>query len=83
VRNAILPIVTNIGLQLPALLGGAIVTETIFSWPGMGSFYVKAAGSGDYPVVMAYTALLAVAIILFNLLTDLSYAFVDPRIRYT
>jgi peptide/nickel transport system permease protein len=83
VRNAILPIVTNVGLQLPALLGGAIVTETIFSWPGMGSFYVKAAGQGDYPVVMAYTALLAVAIILFNLLTDLSYAFVDPRIRYT
>jgi peptide/nickel transport system permease protein len=83
VRNAILPIVTNIGLQLPALLGGAIVTETIFSWPGMGSFYVKAAGSGDYPVVMAYTALLALAILVFNLLTDLSYALVDPRIRYS
>ncbi len=83
VRNAILPIVTNVGLQLPALLGGAIVTEQIFSWPGMGSFYVGAAGRGDYPVVMAYTSLLAAATILFNLLTDLSYAFVDPRIRYT
>jgi len=83
VRNAILPIVTNIGLQLPVLLGGAIVTEQIFSWPGMGSFYVRAAGTGDYPVVMAYTSLLAAATIIANLLTDLSYAFVDPRIRYS
>jgi peptide/nickel transport system permease protein len=83
VRNAILPIVTNIGLQLPILLGGAIVTEQIFSWPGMGRFYVGAAATGDYPVVMAYTAMLAAATIIFNLLTDLSYAFVDPRIRYT
>ena len=83
IRNAILPVVTNIGLQLPALLGGAIVTEQIFSWPGMGSFYVHAAGGGDYPVVMAYTSLLAAATIIFNLITDLSYAFVDPRIRYT
>ncbi len=82
-RNAILPIITNIGLQLPILLGGAIVTEQIFSWPGMGSFYVQAAGAGDYPVVMAYTSLLAAATILANLLTDLSYAFVDPRIRYS
>jgi peptide/nickel transport system permease protein len=82
-RNAILPIITNIGLQLPILLGGAIVTEQIFSWPGMGSFYVQAAGAGDYPVVMAYTSLLAIATILANLLTDLSYAFVDPRIRYS
>jgi peptide/nickel transport system permease protein len=82
VRNAILPVVTNIGLQLPVLLAGAIVTEQIFSWPGMGSFFVKAAANGDYPVVMAYTSMLAAAIILANLLTDLSYAFVDPRIRY-
>ncbi len=83
VRNAILPIVTNIGLQLPALLAGAIVTEQIFSWPGMGSFYVNAAVRGDYPVVMAYTSMLAAATIIANLLTDLSYAFVDPRIRYS
>ncbi len=82
-RNAILPVITNIGLQLPILLGGAIVTEQIFSWPGMGSFYVQAASAGDYPVVMAYTSLLAAATILANLLTDLSYAFVDPRIRYS
>jgi peptide/nickel transport system permease protein len=82
-RNAILPVITNIGLQLPILLGGAIVTEQIFSWPGMGAFYVQAAGAGDYPVVMAYTSLLAAATILANLLTDLSYAFVDPRIRYS
>lgn len=81
-RNALLPVITNIGLQLPLLLGGAIVTEQIFSWPGMGAFYVQAAGAGDYPVVMAYTSLLAAAIILANLLTDLSYAWVDPRIRY-
>jgi peptide/nickel transport system permease protein len=83
IRNAILPIVTNIGLTLPALLGGAIVTEQIFTWPGMGSFYVGAAVNGDYPVVMAYTSMLAAATILANLLTDLSYAFIDPRIRYT
>jgi peptide/nickel transport system permease protein len=82
-RNALLPIITNIGLQLPLLLGGAIVTEQIFSWPGMGSFYVQAASTGDYPVVMAYTTLLAAAILVANLLTDLSYGLVDPRIRYS
>lgn len=83
VRNALLPIITNIGLTLPALLGGAIVTEQIFSWPGMGWFFVTAAGASDFPVILAYTSILALATILANLLTDLTYAFVDPRIRYS
>jgi peptide/nickel transport system permease protein len=82
-RNAVLPIVTNIGLYLPSLLGGAIVTEQIFSWPGMGAFFVAAASSSDFPVVLAYTTILAAATIIANLLTDLSYAFIDPRIQYS
>lgn len=82
-RNALLPIVTNIGLSLPGLLSGAIVTETIFSWPGMGRLYINAAQNLDYPVVIAYVVMLGGLTLIFNILTDLSYALVDPRIRYS
>ncbi len=81
-RNAVLPIVTNIGLQLPGLIGGAVVTETIFGWPGMGSLFIHAATSFDYPVVIAIVLMTGVLTLVFNLLTDLSYAVIDPRIRY-
>lgn len=80
-RNAMLPEFTNFGLALPALLGGAVVTETIFAWPGMGRLFVNAAQSFDYPVVIAYIVILGTLILLFNMLTDVGYAFIDPRIR--
>jgi peptide/nickel transport system permease protein len=82
-RNAVLPLITNIGLQLPLLLGGAIVTETIFSWPGLGFMYITAALGYDYPVELAYLVILGGLVLVFNILTDLSYALVDPRIRYS
>ncbi len=82
-RNAMLPEITNIGLAIPTLLAGAIVTEQIFSWPGMGQLYVQAAQGYDYPVMVAYIMLLAVLLLVFNIITDLAYAVVDPRIRYS
>lgn len=82
-RNAILPIVTNIGLAIPTLIAGAVVTEQIFAWPGMGRLFVNAAQGYDYPVVIAYVVLIGALTLLFNIITDVSYAFVDPRIRYS
>ncbi|MBA3826483.1 MAG: ABC transporter permease, partial [Ktedonobacterales bacterium] len=81
-RNAIIPIVTNIGLTIPGLIGGAVVTERIFGWPGMGRLFIEAAGAFDYAVVIGIITIVAFLTLLFNLLTDLSYALVDPRIRY-
>lgn len=81
-RNAVLPLVTNIGLQLPGILGGAIITEQIFTWPGTGRLYIDAAVNFDYAVVIAYLVLLGGLVLVFNIITDLSYALIDPRIRY-
>jgi peptide/nickel transport system permease protein len=81
-RNALLPIITNIGLFLPALLGGAVITETIFSWNGLGYYYITSIQANDYPVIQALSMIGAMAVLLANLLTDLTYAWVDPRIRY-
>jgi peptide/nickel transport system permease protein len=82
-RNALLPIVTTIGLQFGILLGGAVITESVFAWPGMGRLLLDSIGSRDYPVVQGVVLLLSVAFITINLLTDLVYAYVDPRIRYS
>jgi len=82
-RNALLPVVTVIGLQFGALIGGAVLTETVFSWPGVGRLLVDSIFSRDYPVVQGVVLMLAVAFILVNLLVDLLYAYVDPRIRYS
>ena len=81
-RNAMLPVVTTIGLQFGALLSGAVLTETVFAWPGVGRLLVDSIGSRDYPVVQGVVLLLSVSFIVINLLTDLVYAYVDPRIRY-
>jgi peptide/nickel transport system permease protein len=81
-RNALLPIITNVGLYLPALLGGAVITETIFSWGGLGYYYITSIQNSDYPVIQALSMIGALAVLLANLLTDLTYAWVDPRIRY-
>lgn len=81
-KNALLPVVTIIGLQFGTLLGGAILTETIFSWPGIGSWIYEGILARDYPVVQGGVVFVAVAFVLINLLVDLSYALLDPRIQY-
>lgn len=81
-RNALLPVVTIIGAQLPNLLGGAVFIESIFGWPGLGRLFLEGVGQRDYPLIMGMTMSLAILILCANLLTDVVYAFVDPRIRY-
>jgi peptide/nickel transport system permease protein len=81
-KNALLPVVTVIGLQLGGLLGGALLTETIFSWPGMGQWAYQAILSRDYPIVQATVLISATIYVFVNLLVDISYAYLDPRIRY-
>jgi peptide/nickel transport system permease protein len=80
-RNALLPVITLLGLQLGALLAGAVITETVFSWPGIGLLTIEAIQSRDYPVVQACVLLISVGYVLVNLLTDIAYAWADPRIR--
>jgi peptide/nickel transport system permease protein len=80
-RNALLPIVTIVGLQLGALLGGAVLTETIFNLAGVGRSLYEAIGARDYPIIQAFTLVIAVGYVFANLLVDLSYAYLDPRIR--
>ena len=81
-RNALIPIVTLLGLTVPALLSGAAITETVFSWPGLGWLSVQAVTDRDYPVVLATVMIGGVMVILGNLLADIAYAVVDPRITY-
>ena len=81
-RNAMLPVVTVIGLQIGTLLAGAILTETIFSWPGLGRWLIEALQRRDYPVVQGGVLMIATLIILVNLLVDLLYGVVNPRIRH-
>ena len=80
-RNALLPVITLLGLQLGALLGGAVITETVFSWPGIGLLVVEAIQRRDYPVVQATVLFISLSYVLVNLLTDLLYAWIDPRVR--
>lgn len=80
-RNALLPMITLAGLELPTLLGGALVTETVFTWPGMGRLFLDSLGYRDYPVVMGILVFSAVLVLLGNLLADLFCAAADPRIR--
>lgn len=82
-KNALLPIVTVIGLQLGGLLGGALLTETIFSWPGMGLWTYRAIQGRDYPIVQGAVLVSATIYVFVNLLVDISYAYLDPRIRYS
>jgi peptide/nickel transport system permease protein len=81
-RNALLPVITNIGLTIPFLFAGAVVTETIFSWPGMGRLYIEAVSHYDYPVLMGVLIISALIVLLANLVADVAYAVVDPRVRY-
>ena len=81
-KNAAMPIVTLVALDLPFLLGGAIVTERIFGWPGMGRLFLDHVSRSDTPVVMGILMMIAVAIIIFQIIADVTYAWLDPRIRY-
>jgi len=81
-KNASLPIVTIIGLDLPLLLAGAVVTERIFAWPGMGRLFLDHLSRADTPVVMGILLLISVAVVVFQILTDITYAWLDPRITY-
>ena len=81
-KNASLPIVTVVGLDLPFLLGGAVVTERVFAWPGMGRLFLDYLSRSDTPVVMGILMLIAVAVVVFQIITDVVYAWLDPRIRY-
>lgn len=81
-RNSLLPIITIIGLRLPSLFGGAIVIETIFNWPGMGRLYLDGVTTRDIPLVMGMVLVSATVIVVSNLITDLTYAIADPRVRY-
>jgi peptide/nickel transport system permease protein len=81
-RNALIPVVTILGLQFGALIGGAILTETTFAWPGIGRLLVDAIARRDYPIIQGVVLLFAVTFVLVNLLVDLLYGYIDPRIRF-
>jgi len=81
-RNMLIPVVTMIGLQLGTLVGGVVVTETVFAWPGLGRLIVTAIENRDYPLVQAAVVFTAVIFVLTNLVVDVAYAYLDPRIRY-
>jgi peptide/nickel transport system permease protein len=81
-RNSLIPIVTVLGLQFGAVLTGAVITETIFAWPGVGRLLIQSIGSRDYPTVQGCILLIAVTYVAMNMLVDVAYGFLDPRIRY-
>lgn len=81
-RNALIPVVTVIGLSLPVLFGGAVIIEMIFQWAGIGLMFINAVTARDSPVIMGYVLLSAVIVLVSNLLTDLAYGWLDPRIRF-
>jgi peptide/nickel transport system permease protein len=81
-RNALIPLVTILGMQLPWIIGGFVITESIFSWPGMGRLFWTASIEQDYPVIMGVVMLVGVAVVFFNLLADILYGLLDPRIAY-
>jgi peptide/nickel transport system permease protein len=82
-RNALIPLVTVIALNLPGLVSGAVVTETIFAWPGMGRLFINALGQFDFALLMGYMLLVSFLVITCNLLADVCYAWLDPRVKYT
>ena len=81
-KNALIPVVTMIGYQLPVLVGGAVIVENIFSLPGLGRLLTNAVTERDYPVVSGCILIIAIVLVLINLLVDLSYGFLDPRVHY-
>jgi peptide/nickel transport system permease protein len=81
-RNSLIPITTQLALDVGAIAGGLIITEQIFQWPGMGKFFIDAMNNGDYPQILPWLMVVVASVILFNLIADIMYAVLDPRIRY-
>jgi peptide/nickel transport system permease protein len=81
-KNAMIPVVTIVALSLPGLFSGAVVTEFIFSWPGMGRLFWNALGQFDFPLLMGYLVIVSFLVVFFNLLADVAYAWLDPRVKY-
>lgn len=81
-RNALIPIVTTVGMSLPFIIGGAVVTEQIFGWPGIGTLMIQSINARDYPCIMGITVFVAFVVLIGNLITDLIYGMLDPRISY-
>ncbi|HEY9084353.1 MAG TPA: ABC transporter permease [Candidatus Tyrphobacter sp.] len=81
-KNALIPVVTVVAISLPGLIAGAIITETIFAWPGMGRLFINALQQGDIALLMGYLGLVAVLVVFSNLLADVAYAWLDPRVKY-
>ncbi len=81
-KNALIPVVTVVALSLPALIAGAIITETIFAWPGMGRLFINALQQSDIALLMGYLGLVALLVVFCNLLADVVYAWLDPRVKY-
>ena len=81
-RNAVLPVVTIVGLNIKTLITGAVLTETVFAWPGIGRLTYEALTARDYPVLMAMFIFVGILVVVANLVTDLAYAYLDPRIRF-
>lgn len=81
-RNALIPIVTLVSLDIAGIIGGAVITESIFGWPGIGRLYIQAINLNDWPVVMAIVMAIAIMVVIMNLLADLTYGWLDPRVRY-
>jgi peptide/nickel transport system permease protein len=82
-RNALLPFITVVALDFAGIASGAVVTEALFAWPGIGNLFVDSLNSRDYPVLLSMLLIAATAVIAFNLIADVLYAVVDPRIRYS
>jgi peptide/nickel transport system permease protein len=81
VRNAMIPVVTVLALDIGALIGGLIITEAIFNYNGMGDYFINSSTAGDFPKLMPYLVIIIASVLIFNLIADISYALLDPRIR--
>jgi peptide/nickel transport system permease protein len=83
IRNAFIPVITLIGLQVPILVGGSVIVETIFNVPGIGRYLVTAINQRDYPIIQGVNLVVATVIVFTNLVVDASYSLLDPRVRYS
>ncbi len=81
-KNALIPVVTIVALSLPGLVAGAVVTESIFAWPGMGRLFINALGQFDFSLLMGYLVMVSFLVVFFNLVADVAYAWLDPRVKY-
>ena len=80
-RNSLIPVVTVLSTMIPFMFGGAVVAEQVFSWPGLGSLMVQSINARDYPMIMGITVMIAAAVLIGNVLTDIAYSLLDPKIR--